>query len=151
MLFLLVHKAFMGFLRHVRLGIQQRALQDVIQGPCVIIDPSCQYSAVWVGEVVHVHAARGTSYPNSRQRWRRQDFCNGSKKAAKTQGWDCMHRSAAPRWRVERPRLSHTRYIGVLYYLAHCAASPVTSCPGDGSYKSTRLPDVYTPTQNHLF
>ena len=66
-LFLLVHKAFMGFLRHVRLGIQQRALKDVIQGPCVIIDPSCQDSAVWVGEVVHVHAARGTSYSNSRQ------------------------------------------------------------------------------------
>ena len=53
--FLLVHKAFMGFLRHVRLGIQQRALQGVVQGPCVIIDPSCQDSAVWVGEVVHVH------------------------------------------------------------------------------------------------
>ena len=47
--------------------------------------------------------------------------------------------------------LRFTRYIGVLYYLAHCAASPVASCPGDGSYKSTRLPDVYTPTQNHLF
>ena len=45
----------------------------------------------------------------------------------------------------------HTRYIGVLHYLAHCAASPVASCLGDGSYRSTRLPYVYTPTQNHLF
>ena len=53
----------MGFLRHVRLGIQQRALQGVVQGPCVIIDPSCQDSAVWVGEVVHRH----TTFSNSRQ------------------------------------------------------------------------------------
>ena len=70
--FLLVHKAFMGFLRHVRLGIQQRALQGVVQGPCVIIDPSCQDSAVWVGEVVHVHVhvhvEEHARTPNSR--WR---------------------------------------------------------------------------------
>ena len=44
-----------------------------------------------------------------------------------------------------------TRYIGVLSYLAPCAPSPVVPCPGDGSYSSTGLPDVYTPTRNHLF
>ena len=44
-----------------------------------------------------------------------------------------------------------TRNIGVLDYLAPCAPSPVVPCPGDGSYSSTGLPDVYTATRNHLF
>ena len=44
-----------------------------------------------------------------------------------------------------------TRYIGVLAYLAQCAPSPVVPRPGDGSYSSTGLPDVYIPTRNHLF
>jgi hypothetical protein len=45
----------------------------------------------------------------------------------------------------------YTLYIGVLHYLAHCAASPVASCLGDGSYRSTRLPYVYTPTRTICF
>ena len=45
-------QAFRSFLRHVRLGIQQRALQGLIQGLRVVIDPSRQDGAMWVGEVI---------------------------------------------------------------------------------------------------
>ena len=50
-------QAFRSFLRHVRLGIQQRALQGLIQGLRVVIDPSRQDGAMWVGEVI-LHEAR---------------------------------------------------------------------------------------------
>ena len=73
--------------------------------------------------------------------------CKDSPRASHT----AQPRSACGGTAAHLPAYTSTRYIGVLDYLARCAASPVASCPGDGSYKSTRLPDVYTPTQNHLF
>eukprot|EP00964_Phaeocystis_antarctica_P107017 scaffold71789_cov53-Phaeocystis_antarctica.AAC.1 len=67
--------------------------------------------------------------------------------------------STAPVSRDENgamPRYANTAspatcYIGVLYYLDQCAPSPVVPRPGDGSYSSTGLPDVYISTRNHLF
>ena len=53
-------QAFRSFLRHVRLGIQQRALQGLIQGLRVVIDPSCQDGAMWVGEVI-LHEGRAAA------------------------------------------------------------------------------------------
>ena len=50
-------EAFRSFLRHVRLGIQQRALQGLVQGLRVVIDPSRQDGAMWVGEVI-LHEAQ---------------------------------------------------------------------------------------------
>lgn len=68
-LLLLNPQAFRSFLRHVRLGIQQRALQGLIQGLRVVIDPSCQDGAMCVGEVV-LHEDRAAAVQlNSRERW----------------------------------------------------------------------------------
>lgn len=63
-LLLLNPQAFRSFLRHVRLGIQQRALQGLIQGLRVVIDPSCQDGAMWVGQFVLLHEQRAARLLN---------------------------------------------------------------------------------------
>ena len=75
-LLLLNPQAFRSFLRHVRLGIQQRALQGLIQGLRVVIDPSRQDGAMWVGEVI-LHEAR----PPSRELAAARQLCRGGKRA----------------------------------------------------------------------
>ena len=52
---------------------------------------------------------------------------------------------------LQSNRHGATRYIGVLLHLESCGVNTADFRAADGSYSSTRLPDVPTPTRNHLF
>jgi len=101
-LLLLNQQAFRSFLRHVRLGIQQRALQGLVQGLRVVIDPSRQDGAMWVGEVI-LHEAR----PPSREL---KSSCAPTLHGRKTRG----HTSVSPLAFLKTPFLTSLFLCGFL-------------------------------------
>ena len=52
---------------------------------------------------------------------------------------------------LQSNRHGATRYIGVLLHLESCGVNTADFRHADGSYSTTRLPDVHTRTRNHLF
>ena len=44
-----------------------------------------------------------------------------------------------------------TSFIGVLALLRYYGLQMADPCEADGSYESTRVPDVHTPALNHFF